>query len=188
MSCRTEVERHPEAGGIVAIPANGTTFHTIARAVFPCESVHYRISSANCRPVCPPQGIRPVPQPRAIGPGIYGCSRHTTRLALIDANVRSAALIQAYRVRPIDCSCRRRSRRRSARQGRRRAEHYENTWHGMNIGGMSSPRLMQGDLLGAMRLTRRIALVVARAEFVRQRGSAAGPGIARTDDRHVARR
>jgi hypothetical protein len=29
----------------------------------PCESVHYRISAANQRSVCPPQCIRRVPQP-----------------------------------------------------------------------------------------------------------------------------
>jgi hypothetical protein len=40
----------------------GTTFHAIARAVLPCESVHYGISAANQGPVCPPQCIRPVPQ------------------------------------------------------------------------------------------------------------------------------
>jgi hypothetical protein len=47
----------------------GTNLHTIARAVLPCESVHYRISAANRPSVCPPQCIRPVPQPDAIGPG-----------------------------------------------------------------------------------------------------------------------
>ena len=48
-----------------AIPAEGkrTSFHTIARTVLPCKSVHYRISAANRRSVCPPQCIRSVPQP-----------------------------------------------------------------------------------------------------------------------------
>jgi hypothetical protein len=56
----------------------GTTFHTTARAVLPCESVHYRISVANQRSVCPLQCIRPVPQPRAAGPEIYFRPQHAT--------------------------------------------------------------------------------------------------------------
>ena len=39
---------------------------TIARAVLPCESVHYRISAAYRRSVCPPQGIRSAPPPGSI--------------------------------------------------------------------------------------------------------------------------
>jgi hypothetical protein len=62
-----------------------TAFHTIARAVLPCESVHYRISAADQRSVCPLQCIRPVPQPPRhrtanflLGP------RHATRRAIAD--------------------------------------------------------------------------------------------------------
>jgi hypothetical protein len=46
--------------------------------------VHYRISAANRRSVCPPQCIRPVPLPRAIGPEIFARSRHATRHAIAD--------------------------------------------------------------------------------------------------------
>src|SRR5207248_1662384 len=53
-------------------------------AVLPCESVHYRISVANRRSVCPLQCIRSVPQPRAIGPEINARSGFPTRRAAVD--------------------------------------------------------------------------------------------------------
>ena len=46
---------------------------SVRAAVLPCESARYRICAANGRSVCPPQGIRQVPQPgqgeQAFAPG-----------------------------------------------------------------------------------------------------------------------
>lgn len=51
----------------------------------PCESVHYRISAANRRAVCPAQCIRMVRQPDAIGPAYSHPSRYRAARAIVDA-------------------------------------------------------------------------------------------------------
>jgi hypothetical protein len=60
------------------LPAKkGTAVLSTPGGFLPCESAHYRISAANCRPVCPLQCIRPVPQPDTVMP-VNSCLRWRT--------------------------------------------------------------------------------------------------------------
>ena len=136
----------------------------------PCESARYCISAANCRPVCPLQCISRVPQPR----------RHTMRVPS-----------------PIDCCrlCVASLYRRRADGGGRAASPVSRNnlggarrWSGATQCECVQPRTLK--TAGATRGTPgRIAFltpVVARTGFVRQRATAADPGIPRANDRRTA--
>lgn len=70
----------------------GRPFTQTPGGFLPCESARYRISAANHRPVCPPQCIRPVPQPDTITPVNSYLRWHTIRRAMVDAGRSSSRL------------------------------------------------------------------------------------------------
>jgi hypothetical protein len=157
----------------------GTAFHTIARAILPCESVHHRISAANRRSVCPLQCIRPVPQPGAAGSEIYSRSQHATGFENAPALNDGSALSNATIVAPARPPSSTRIRAAAERSGAFR-----------NLARHELPRLMQRRRSAARKYVSPgraalVAPVVAHAGFARRQGAAVDPGIPRTDDRRA---
>lgn len=79
----------------------GTTFHTIARAVLPCESVHYRIS-ARKSPVCLPSTVYKAGSTTS-NRELNAPARAWRALPKLTRAFDLPPSIRAYRALPIDC-------------------------------------------------------------------------------------